>query len=226
MIRTVAILFAVLAIAAGGLANGATLRGTIHFQGEVPKQAMTPGAKCHENAQDIPQEIILVSKAGGLQNAVVYVEGATAPDSSKATPVILDQKNCRYIPHVVAMQVNQMLTIKTSDATLHNVHYNPDINTPANFGMTEPGQQRVVSFKQPEIFKVSCDVHSWMNAWIAVFDHPFFSVTTDAGTFEIKNIPPGSYKLTCWHERFGKLEKTIDVTDKDFSTDFNYKAPD
>src|SRR5439155_6375110 len=102
-----------------------------------------------------------------------YVEGAAAAaDSSTTKPVILDQKNCRYVPHVVAIQVNQPLTIKTSDATLHNVHYNPETNPPANFGMTEPGQERLVSFKQPEIFKVSCDVHSWMVAWIAVFDHP------------------------------------------------------
>ena len=111
-------------------------------------------------------------------------------------------------------------------APLHNVHYNPDINPPDNFGMIEPGQQRVVSFKQPEIFKVSCDVHSWMTAWVAVFDHPYFNVTTDAGAFNIVNLPPGSYKLICWHERFGKLEKQIEISDKDLSTDFTYKAPD
>jgi hypothetical protein len=225
MIHRTLIIFAL--AAACGVTNAAALRGKVRFEGTAPPPTITPGAKCHLTGADIHSETIVVSKDGSLQNAIVYIDGATPPSVQPTpTPVTLDQKNCRYIPHVVGIQVNQPLTIKTSDATLHNVHYNPDINPPDNFGMIEPGQQRVVSFKQPEIFKVSCDVHSWMTAWVAVFDHPYFNVTTDAGAFNIVNLPPGSYKLICWHERFGKLEKQIEISDKDLSTDFTYKAPD
>jgi hypothetical protein len=225
MKRGFATIFAAVMIAACGVADAAAVRGSVHFDGTVPKPTVIPGAKCHVNAADILSEAMVVSKDGGLQNAIIYVEGASA-SASATNPVILDQKNCRYVPHVLAIQINQPLTIKTSDATLHNVHYSPEINPPANFAVLEPGQERTVSFKQPEIFKINCNVHTWMSAWVAVFDHPFFSVTTDAGSFEIKSVPAGSYKLICWHERFGKLEKQIDVTDKDLSADFIYKAPD
>jgi hypothetical protein len=56
-----------------------------------------------------------------------------------------------------------------------------------------------------------CDVHPWMSAYAGVLDHPFFSVSNDKGEFEIKNLPPGTYTIEAWHEKFGTLTQTVTV---------------
>jgi hypothetical protein len=79
--------------------------------------------------------------------------------------------------------------------------------------------------KSAEVFKIKCDVHPWMNAWIHVLDHPFFSVTGEDGTFTIRGLPPGKYTLTAWHETLGT--KTADVTveeGKPASVDITFDA--
>jgi hypothetical protein len=207
------------------IAPAANVRGVIRFDGTAPPARTTPGEKCHTGAPAIPAETVVVSKTGELANCVVYVEGATSSDGSSTKAAVLDQKDCRYVPHVLAIQTEQPLVIKSSDDTLHNVHYNPTVNPPANFALIQPGQQKQVSFKSPEIVKISCDVHAWMSAWVVVLENPFFSVTNDSGAFEIHDLPAGSYKLVCWHERFGKQEKALDIATKDLKIDFLYQAP-
>jgi len=185
-----------------------------------------PNAACAETHVAIQDESIIVSKSSTLQNAVVYLENAPGASTTPTKPAVLDQVNCRYTPHVLAIQTNRPLTIRSSDATLHNVHYSPDINPPNNFGMTAAGQETTVTFKTPEVIKFSCDVHPWMSAYVAVFDHPFFAVTPDNGTYEIKSIPAGSYTLICWHERLGKQQQDVTVSDNQIAqANFTYKAP-
>jgi hypothetical protein len=217
----------ILALASMPLAvsRAATLGGTVSYEGPVPRLTAIPGAKCHTGAADIVPETVVLSKNNQLKNVVVYLEGTPTSDGASLPALTLDQKDCRYTPHVVALQVNQPLVVTTSDPTIHNVHYNPDQNSAANFALIEPGQKREVKFKEPEFFKVTCDVHAWMTAWVAVFDHSFFSVTDENGAFQIRNIPAGTYKLISWHERFGKREKIVNVTDGDLTSDFVYKPP-
>ena len=141
----------------------------------------------------------------------MYLEDAPAVDGSSQPPALLDQSRCRYVPHALGIQVNQTLRIRSSDPTMHNVHFNPDINPAKNFAMAQAGQESTTSFAVPEFIRMKCDVHPWMKAWVGVFDHPYFSVTADEGEFEIKNVPPGTYKLVAWHELFGRQEQTVTV---------------
>jgi plastocyanin len=153
-----------------------------------------------------------------LANVFVYLAGVAASDGSDREPALLDQKDCRYVPHAVGVQVGQTLRVRSSDpGTLHNVHYNPDRNPPANFGLTSAGDERKVTFGQaPEFIRVRCDVHPWMNAYIGVFDSPFFAVTGESsGMFEIGKVPAGDYKLVAWHERYGTIERAVKVKDND-----------
>jgi hypothetical protein len=208
------------------LPGTSTVRGTIRYEGPTPSLAtITPGAKCHTGAPAIPDETVLVAPTGGLKNAIVFIEGAAASNVT-AGPVTLDQVNCRYTPHVVALQTNQALTLRSSDDTLHNVHYSPALNPAGNFGMIKAGQEKTVAFKSPEFFKVTCDVHPWMAAWVGVFENHLFSVTNDVGGYEIKNVPAGKYTLVSWHERFGRQEKAIEIAEaQTVETTFVYKAP-
>jgi hypothetical protein len=209
------------------LPGNATVRGVVRYEGPTLPVATMPGDKCHTGATAIVDESIVISAAGNVQNSIVYIEGAPAalpPIDAKAA--VLDQKDCRYVPHVLAIQADQSLAIRSSDDTLHNVHYSPAVNPSANFGMTGIGQDKTVAFKSAEIFKVSCDVHPWMAAWVGVFENPLFSVTNAAGGYEIKNVPAGKYTLVSWHERFGRQEKAIEIADSQtLEQTFIYKAP-
>jgi hypothetical protein len=134
--------------------------------------------------------------------------------------------DCRYVPHVLGVQADQPLVVRSSDPTLHNVHYNPKRNAPANFGMTKAGQEKTVTFKAHEFIQVRCDVHPWMSAFIGVFENPFFAVTDENGQFQIEHLPDGQYTLATWHERYGRLEREIEVVDGAVvEAGFEYRPP-
>ncbi len=165
----------------------------------APHQVLKDGNVC---GKDAPNEAVVVGKAGGLANVVVFVKGAKAPD--KVAPVAnaaLDQRQCRYFPHVQALTVGTPLSLMNDDAILHNVHANDTGMTVFNVAMPIKGQKLPIPMRKPGLMKLQCDAgHTWMNGWIYVFDHPFFAVTDDKGAFSIKDVPPGDYTVELWHE--------------------------
>jgi plastocyanin len=203
------------------------VRGVVKFDGTPPKMATIANKPCHAGAKEIEEETVIVGEAGALMNAFVFVEGAGTDDGSKREPAVLDQVHCRYVPHVVGVQVGQTLNVRSSDDTMHNVHYKPDRNAAANLTMTRPGAQKQVTFAAPEFIRVKCDVHPWMTAYVGVFDTPFFAATGVDGTFEIKGLPAGEYTLVAWHELYGRQQQPLTVADetKPVEATFRYKAP-
>jgi carboxypeptidase family protein len=107
----------------------------------------------------------------------------------------------------------QEVIVRNLDPMLHSVHSMDAEETPA-FNFPQPADaQRVLSpFQTVKTFKVRCDIHPWMTAWVRVFNHPYFDVTHDDGTFSIKDLPAGTYTIKAWHEVFGVQEKQITVT--------------
>lgn len=188
------------------------IRGIVRFQGTPPIMHEIPNTQCHPGAPPLKEETVIVSPTGGLKNVIVSLDaGPGAPRAS--SPALLDQKDCQYVPHVIALTVGQPLTIRSSDNAMHNVHVEASENPAMNLGMTAAGQQKTVTFAMPEIMHVKCDVHPWMSAYIAVFDNPLFAVSGDDGSFEITGIPPGKYTLTSWHELYGEQKISVTVTD-------------
>jgi plastocyanin len=159
-------------------------------------------------------EDFLVGKDGELRGVIVYVkkgaESVKAPVPDE--PVVLDQLNCQYIPHVAVLQVGQTLILKSSDNTSHNVHGAPGANNEFNIPMSKPGQISKTLTKTEVAKRVYCDVHGWMESWLAVLPHPFHAITGEDGTFEIKEVPEGTCLLAAWHEELGEL--TFEVTVK------------
>ena len=115
------------------------------------------------------------------------------------------------------MQVGQPIQIKNSDATLHNVHAMPEVNSQFNEGQPVQGMVSTKKFDKAEVkpFRIKCDVHGWMKSYMAVLPHPYHSVSQMNGTFSIANLPPGSYTLVAWHEKFGQQEQQITVGPKE-----------
>jgi plastocyanin len=153
-------------------------------------------------------------------------DGLTGNFPPPATPVVLNQKGCQYSPHVFGVQVGQPVQIVNSDPTLHNVHAMPKTNQEFNMGQPIQGMKFDHTFTAREVMvPFKCDVHGWMNAHMAVLDHPFFAVTGPDGTFTIKGLPPGKYTIEAVHEKLGTQTITVELAAKDAkAADFSFKA--
>jgi plastocyanin len=159
-------------------------------------------------------EILVVGANGALQNVFVYVKDGLGNRryATPSTPVVLDQKGCRYVPHVFGAQVGQPVQISNSDPTLHNVNSAPRDNKGFNFGQVPSTPAVTRTFDKPEIgVPFRCDVHSWMNAYAGIVPHPFFAVTGSDGSFEIKGLPAGTYTIELWHEQLGTQTQSVVV---------------
>jgi hypothetical protein len=195
------------------------ITGTMTFVGTPPAPKPLPmdsDPKCPPDPA-AKSELLLVGPGSGLQNVFVYVKDGLGSRTYAVptTPVTLDQKGCRYIPHVFGVQVGQRISVSNSDPTLHNVNAAPKDNRGFNFGQPPTVPPVTRTFDKPEVMvPMRCDVHSWMNAYAGVVPHPFFAVTTEDGSFEIKGLPPGTYTIEAWHEQLGTQTQSVTVDGK------------
>jgi hypothetical protein len=215
--KAVVLALVVICIAGSSAVAESTVKGTVKFTGTPPvmakiQMAADPNCKGHTS---VPRsEEVLVGKEGGLKNVFVYVkkglEGKTIPQ--KDQKVLLDQKGCVYSPHVVGIQTNQPLEISNSDPTLHNVNSQTKNNPSFNFAQPVQGMKTTKAFANPEIMiSLICNVHPWMRSYVGVVAHPFFGVSDEAGHFEIKDLPDGTYTLEAWHEKYGTATTTVAI---------------
>jgi len=175
------------------------------------------------------QETYVVASGGALGNVFVYVKDGLGNYvfDTPTEPLVLDQKGCRYTPHVFGIRVNQPLQIVNSDPTLHNIHALPKANKEFNNGQPIQGMKMTHTFTAPEVMlPFKCDVHGWMNAFVGVLDHPYFAVTGPDGKFELRSLPPGTYTVEAWHERLGTATEKVTLGEKETKdVMFHFKAP-
>lgn len=206
----------------------ATIYGKINFQGNKPQpQELKAGKEECKPFKPIFSEEVIVNDNGTLKNVIVYVKDGAEKFSfdTPTQPKTLDQKGCKYTPHVDTIQVGQPLEIINSDAFAHNVHAMGSINPELNLGQPTQGMKSTKKFEHEEVtVPFKCDVHPWMSAYFGVFKHPFHTVTKEDGTYELK-LPPGTYTIETWHEKFGTKSEKITVEDNQKKElDFTYNA--
>ncbi|MBV9462894.1 MAG: hypothetical protein JO317_01580, partial [Verrucomicrobiae bacterium] len=188
---------------AASTAASGSITGKVVFSGTPPAPdpiQMQADPYCAAHSGTKASERLVVGAGGALKNVVVYIKGPKA-GSPPAEKALLDQVGCHYQPHVLAVMAGQAITIKNSDGTLHNVHAMPEKNQGFNLGQPMQNMSADKTFANPEVsVKFKCDVHPWMNAYVAVLENPWFAVTGDDGSFTISNVPPGNYTLVAWQE--------------------------
>jgi plastocyanin len=206
-----------------------TIKGHVKLMGKLPGNMvirMGVDPKCNEmnKGKQVVQEAVKATIDGSLANVFVRLDGKFPATPVPKTSVVLDQRSCVYVPRVLGVRVGQMLEVRNDDNLLHNVHSVSNLDNGFNFAEAKAGVVESVKMKSEEVMvRIGCDVHSWMTAWVGVVSHPYFAVTDNAGTFQIANVPPGTYTINAWQEKFGTIKQTVKVTAGGTSTvDFSY----
>ncbi|MFQ5850956.1 MAG: carboxypeptidase regulatory-like domain-containing protein [Candidatus Binatia bacterium] len=158
-------------------------------------------------------ESLIVGGNGGVQNVVLYL--ADIKKGKKfATPssdLQIDQRGCQFRPHVFIVPAGKSFDLINSDGILHNFRTNSTENPILNKAQPKFKKKLTIRINKPEIIRVNCDVHEWMNAWLVVTDHPYYALTDGSGSFKIADIPPGTYSLQLWHETLGRQTRKVTV---------------
>ncbi len=219
-------------------ANAGAVSGAVKLEGKAPKartinMAAEPSCAAEHASSPAVDEEVVTGEDGALANVVVYVKeglGNRTFDTPK-TPVTIDQRGCQYKPHVVALMAGppgqgQPLDVINSDKTTHNIHPTPKNNREWNKSQP-PGAPKIEEFfgREEVSIPVKCNVHPWMKSYIAVFKHPYFQVTSTTGSFELKDLPPGTYTIEAWHEKYGTTSQSVTIAPKEAKTiSFTFKA--
>jgi plastocyanin len=199
-------------------ATAGTITGIVTLKGQPPKMKsldMTADPGCPTGPQ--PAEVV-VANAGKLANVFVYVkEGLPQGNFAGPTvPVVLDQKGCRYNPHVLGIMAGQPLKITNTDTADHNIHDMPSNNPAFNESQMPTDQPITKKFPNPEMMiPVQCNQHPWMRTYINVMSHPYYAVSGPDGSFQIKNLPPGEYTIAAVHEKLGEQTMKVKVGPKE-----------
>ncbi len=186
--------------------GGGTITGTVKWTGAAPKPLTMPISKdpaiCDPEGKGRAElDRLIVGADGGVENTVVYLKGISSGKAFAFPPArqSLDQRRCRYEPHILLVPQQGSLQMKSSDATLHTIH----MDGAASYNLPFPFTNQTVSrsMNNAGIVNLKCNGgHVWMNAEVIVAPHPYYAVTDANGRFEIKDVPPGKYEIVAWHE--------------------------
>lgn len=203
-----------------GLSAAETIQGTIRYVGapiEKKKTAVTIDQ--YICGKEKEPEDLLLSANNGIRNAVVSLQNVPpgAKRDGNFPAAKMDQKQCSFIPRVVIVPAGGTVEFLNSDRLLHNVRSVGKENPP--FNRAQPHARSIsFTFKQPELLRVDCDLHSWMRGWVVVAEHPFYAVTNEQGEFTLENVPRGKYTLQVWQESLGNVTQEVVVGDKGATT--------
>jgi plastocyanin len=215
-------------------ATAGDIKGLVSVDGALPanepiKMNADPICLRQANGPQTMETYIVGADGKSLANVFVYVKDGlgnyTFPVPTE--PARIDQRQCRYTPHVFGIRVGQPLEITNSDPTLHNIHAMATANREFNNGQPIQGMKTIHTFTAKEVMvPFKCDVHGWMNAYVGVLDHPYFAVTDASGTFTLKGLPAGTYTIEAWHEKLGATSQSVTVGAKETqNVTFTFKAP-
>jgi hypothetical protein len=201
------------------LSHPGKIAGTVKWSGPAPHSLSLPINKdvsiCDPDSKhNRDLERLMVGPQGGVANTVVFLKNISSgkafdfPEPRRS----LNQKHCRYEPHILLVPQNAELAMKSSDATLHTVH----MDGAATYNLPFPFPNQVITrpLQSAGVVNLKCNGgHVWMNAEVLVAPHPYYAVTDESGRFELTGVPAGAYEIVAWHEGWSLLrrESAFDV---------------
>lgn len=197
-----------------------TISGVVKWTGPVPKIPKLPITKnpdvCDPDSRKTRDlERLLIDSDGGVANTVIYLRDVSEGKAMDLPPALqhLDQKECRYVPHILIVPESSQLQIRSSDPILHTVHMAGAASNNVPFPFQN--QDIAIPMRRSGVVDLKCNAgHVWMNAEVIVVKHPYYAVTDEHGFFELGNVPPGEYEIEAWHEGWGivREESVLDVS--------------
>ncbi len=193
-----------------------TLEGEVHFTGQKPRPTVMKVVKDqdHCGTKVSIQTVRLHGAYGALSDAVVTVEGmSTNPKPEKAQRPVLNMR-CAFSPRISVARKGQEVEVRNQDPILHNTHIKYGRRTFLNVAQVPSGKPIIKRLKKSGLHAIQCDKHVFMQAYLHVFSHPFYTLTNQTGTFQIPDIPPGTHTIRVWHETLGILKKVVKIPQK------------
>jgi plastocyanin len=184
--------------------DGGSIAGNLRWSGPVPDLEPLPvRAQRAACGDEQPSRALTVSARGGVADAVVslvHVRGGRA-FAPPETPLTLERRGCRFEPHVAIAGIGHPVRFTNADPMIHNVRGFLEDRTVIDLGLPTEGSTAEVTLESPGVIRLVCDAgHTWEQAWLHVFEHPYAAVTDAGGAFRLQDVPPGQYVLRVWHE--------------------------
>lgn len=233
------------------IAWAGNITGSVTYEGDAPARTAltinTTEQHCIDTTKGAKSETLVVSKNKGIQNVVIYARGRGYTVTPLKDNVKVDQKNCRYLPHVIVVPTGSTVELTSSDPVAHNVHSHAEKNDAPNVQIAKKGTVVPYTIKKAEAIKLTCDIHAWMTGYIVAVDSNYYTVTgqkddednfidpdtyeksADTGKFTLEDVPAGRTRVIAWHEDLGSANKTVEVpASGDVSVEFkssDFKKP-
>jgi hypothetical protein len=209
--------------------GGGTVSGKVTYEGTPAKQKpidMSKEPSCAKMyTTPVISETVVTGPNNALGNVVVYISAGAPDEGAPAQAATFTQKGCRYLPHVLALQVNQELKVLNEDQTSHNIHPLAKLNREWNKSQP-PGTPPISEkYDKAEFIPVKCNVHPWMHGTFAVLKNSHYAISGEDGGFKLPDLPPGKYTITAWHESYGEQTQDVTISGSDAKTvNFVFKA--
>ena len=169
----------------------------------------TDQAVCGTEVED---RATVVNRDGGVANAVIIVAGAPWPEKTDPPAPSINNQRCYFEPRVQVARTRSLVAVTSEDDTLHTTHaYDDRARTEFNIAIPVAGMTIQRPLRRPGLVRVECDSHGWMRGWVYVTDD-MAGVTDLDGHFELTGVPPGTYEVTLWHERYTGASQQVTVT--------------
>jgi hypothetical protein len=211
-----------------GQGGTGTITGHVHYMGPTPVlPILRMGADPRCNKLYVGKRptapTFVVGADGAFANVLVNLEGSFPNAAAPTVPVVLNQKDCMYVPRVLGARIGQTLQVTNEDPTDHNVHSLSKAGNDFNRTQLINSKPFDVTLKAGELLRITCDNHTWMTAYVGIFEHPYFSVSGSDGAFTIANVPVGKQTVKAWHEVMGTQTQMVDVQPgKTATVDFTF----
>lgn len=190
--------------------NGGSIEGQITLNGKPihprPVLVSQDASVCGARRLVYPVKL----DGDGIEDAVVWVDDIHHGKAYDFAPAVLNQQKCTYDPHIVLMQPGD-LKVTTDDPVPHNIHSYSEANRTYNESMNSLNREMSLHFARPERISLKCDLHGWMQAYVVVAANPYYTLTKNAGAFQLRDVPAGTYQLKVWQETLGESTQTVTV---------------